>query len=181
MSSTLASASRTSRWRRIALFLAMVGVTVAAVGAASSTAQANGDPSTAPVDEALGDEARPVEMTAEIAARGLSRDTGIAYEDALAAAIDTRPLGDYIRRYWTSREVGAVWATYDGGYRVHLREIDGQDPRVAEELARQLSAGHMVMHHGGASLGAMNAAADYLQNSLPGVRYKLNNSQRAIW
>lgn len=119
-------------------------------------------------------EDQSLDLSPETQARFLSRDTGIPYADALMAARDSGPIGDYVERYWTSREVGAVWVTYDGGYRVHVREIQGQDAGVAADLSRKLSSTAPLVHHGGASLGELNAASKFLQDKFGHIPYNLN-------
>lgn len=109
----------------------------------------------------------------EVAAANVERDSGIPRSDALAALQDSKVLSDFVNKYWTSDAVGAMWVTYDNGYQVHAREIDGGDKAAIPELARVLGKSVSV-HLGGASLGALNRAAAYLAEKYPTALFNLN-------
>ncbi|HJR26794.1 MAG TPA: hypothetical protein VJ804_15050, partial [Acidimicrobiales bacterium] len=129
-----------ARCRRATVALGLAALIASTAGLGPSSAQEVADSPAASPDG----EQWPVELTPDFVARSVSRDAGIPYGDALLAANDSYPIGDYVRRHWTSRDVGAVWVTFEDGYQVQIREIEGQDPGIAGELVRQLSTSEVV-------------------------------------
>lgn len=138
-------------------------VTCAAVAAASGVAGAQ--------DTAVAVVSSDVDAYESIAAR-VERGTGIAYDDALASLNDSKVIGDFVLGHWYSDEVGAVWVTYEDGYRVHARQIKTPSPEL--DAFEKALGRPIVRHSGGASLGALNRASDYIERVAPETQYKLN-------
>lgn len=85
------------------------------------------------------------------------REMSLSVEDTTAAFSDTAEILSFQDTHAGDERFGAVWASYDGGYQVHVRSLDQSFD--AEIGAFEERLGHAVKREsGGASYKAMIAA-----------------------
>lgn len=102
-----------------------------------------------------------------------AKTQGISPAEAAQAFADSAPLYDFTLQNAKDSRFGAVWATYDGGYKVHLRYLDPSFLDVLADLASKLGA-PVDLRVGGASAAELNDVAQTLQDAKSRVAYSLN-------
>jgi hypothetical protein len=153
------------RYARTGFIAAVATISAASVSLAaepSGAAPASVEPE-AEIIRAVGDE----DISSFAASVGVSTD------DAALAFAHTDILYDWVVANAKSHDVGAVWVTYDDGYRVHARVLEDSTDEWVRELESKVAV-PIERHSGGASLGALFLAAEYLQSKGSAVLYDLN-------
>lgn len=151
-----------SKWIKTGLALSLVSVALNVAGD-SQALKSNLPPETV-MSEAY---------TEEVAARDFAASTGITFEEGRMALRHTGPITDWVVENWYSDDVGSVWVSYDKGYQVHARVPDGGKRDWIASLERSLGY-PIIRHEGGATMGALSRATDYLRETKSLVLYDLN-------
>lgn len=83
-----------------------------------------------------------------------ARTMKITDDESRQAFADSGPLYDFTVKHRDDPRFGAVWATYDGGYKVHLRLLDASFLEYRTALEQELGK-PVDVHDGGLSAGEM--------------------------
>ncbi len=160
------------RTRKLALVVvAVVGATAFLVPGSHSIAQTTSDR-----DEL--DALVAVDTDAALLAKSMD----ISFEDAKAAIQDSEPLYDFTLRYTPDPRFGAVWATYEDGYEIHLRvtgKSAGSFEDAIDDLAGKVTR-PIAIHTGGASAEQLWDVAMVASAKRLPVTFQLNQPEGTI-
>jgi hypothetical protein len=115
----------------------------------------------------------PEEPSSE-AGVALARSLHITVRAAEVALADTKAIGDYVKEHWETPNAPAVWVSYDHGYEVHARLPDNTSDATSIDALQEALGRAIVRHEGGAGLGKLNGAADFLNKNFPQSRFEVD-------
>ena len=154
----------------------MVRIIVATIILVGAVAPAGHLDAARTVSDSTTFEAQSEAVTSEMAAE-FGRTVGISSQEAELAFAESGSIADFNLAYRGDDRFGAIWVTYDGGYRVHVR-VTGDSyksmAREIEQLDTKLKS-NVEIQVGGASAAQLWGFAEEVHKGNLLVRYELDD------